>query len=927
MSSSRMVRARTIRGQLARILALSLTLVLALLGITIAREIDAFRRSGDTVRAVSLALAVQDVVQEAQRERGLSNGLLSGDTRLQQPVAEQRARTDRSLRLLDDALAGGPPGAAQVHSAVGQFGALAATRTQVDTRRTTRQAAFQFYTDGIAALNRLALGLDQAGDPQVRHGLQALYALGDAKEHTAKERGFLNGVFAADEFGPGEYVQFLDIRAAKVAGLAAFARDATAAEQTLLEAAMRSENATRAMESENIAIASSRGPLVRSVDPITWWSQMTGVIDEQRAVQQTVGDDVRQRAAVLRKNAALTLGGFLLAALLAILAEVMLVITSVRAIVRPLGALAAEADEVATRRLPDVIAAWQVSGDTSPDPPPPVRTPRGATIEIAAVAGALDRVQSTAFELASEQALVRRNTTESMANLARRNQNLVRRQLGLISEFEREELDPKALSNLFELDHLATRMRRNAESLLVLVGEVSPRRWAEPIPLTDVIRAGLSEVDDYRRVVLRRVDDIAITGAVVSELAHMLAELIENGLAFSPPDLEVEIYGRKLPGGYLLAVVDHGVGMPVPQLAAANARLRGEQDFVVAPTRYLGHYVVGRLAQRLGIDVELIVSPVSGIVARLLLPANILAGDKDRHPAPPAGRTVAKPAASEQVTATTGAQAIAAAVAGSWSESGAGHNGAAVAAMTGRLPTHTAPEVAGAQINMISRSGSARDTDRSTLTGSAGSRTPGMTGPAHPRVGSGSPRPAPAPFTHLLSASDASVMHASMPAANGSAAGIAGSSGDAATNGHAQDGLEAGAPADLLPASEQSMWLIPETGDTSVESGEPPVEVAGVRRTRNGLVKRNKRTRASETAGSAPRSGSAQPSAPVTERSPDEVRSMLSSFRAGHQRGGPDSAHSVSPHAHVAGFPDTDTRATDLVQTSGSATTTAEEIR
>ncbi|WP_406238167.1 nitrate- and nitrite sensing domain-containing protein [Nocardia sp. NBC_01009] len=887
--SNRIVRPRTIRGQLARILALSLTLVLALLGITIAREIDAFRRSGDTVRAVSLALAVQDVVQEAQRERGLSNGLLGGDTRLQQPVAEQRARTDRSLGLLDDALAGGPPGVAQVHSAVGQFGALAATRTQVDTRRTTRQAAFQFYTDGIAALNRLALGLDQADDPQVRHGLQALYALGDAKEHTAKERGFLNGVFAADEFGPGEYVQFLDIRAAKAAGLAAFARDATAAEQAFLEAAMRSENATRAMESENIAIASSMGPLVRSLDPITWWAQMSGVIDEQRAVQQAVGDNVRQRAAVLRKNAALTLGGFLLAALLAILAEVMLVITSIRAIVRPLGTLAAEADEVATRRLPDVIAAWQVSGDTSPDPPPPVRTPRGATIEIAAVAGALDRVQSTAFELASEQALVRRNTTESMANLARRNQNLVRRQLGLISEFEREELDPKALSNLFELDHLATRMRRNAESLLVLVGEVSPRRWAEPIPLTDVIRAGLSEVDDYRRVVLRRVDDIAITGAVVSELAHMLAELIENGLAFSPPDLEVEIYGRKLPGGYLLAVVDHGVGMPVPQLAAANARLRGEQDFVVAPTRYLGHYVVGRLAQRLGIDVELIVSPVSGIVARLLLPANILAGDRDRHPAPPAGRTVAEPAASEQVTVATSAQ-----------------------------------------VNMISRSGSARDTDRRTLTGSVGSRTPGMTGPAQPRAGSGSPTPAPAPFTHLLSASDASVVHESMPglpAANGSAAGIAGSSGDAATNGHAQDGLEAGAPADLLPASEQSMRVIPETGDTSVESGEPPVEVAGVRRTRNGLVKRNKRTRASETTGGAPRSGSGQPSAPMTERSPDEVRGMLSSFRAGHQRGGPDSAHSASPHAHVAGSPDTDTRATDLVQTSGFATTTAEEIR
>ncbi|MFD0362277.1 nitrate- and nitrite sensing domain-containing protein [Nocardia sp. GCM10030253] len=914
VSSSRIVRPRTIRGQLARILTLSLTLVLALLGITIAREIDAFRQSGDTVRAASLTLAVQDVLHEAQRERGLSNGLLGGDTRLRQPVADQRARTDVALGQLDAALAGDPPGAAQVHSAVAQFGALAEIRTQVDTRRTTRQAAFQSYTDGIAALNRLALGLDQASDPQVRHGLQALYALGDAKEHTAKERGFLNGVFAADEFGAGEYVQFLDIRAAKVAGLAAFARDATAAQQALLDAALRSENAVRATESENIAIASSKGPLVQSVDPSTWWSQMTGVIDEQRAVQQAVGDDVRQRAAALRNDAALTLGGYLLAALLAILAEVMLVIASIRAIVRPLGALAAEADEVATRRLPNVIAAWRVSGDTQPDQPPPVRTPRGASIEIAAVADALDRVQSTAFDLASEQALVRRNTTESMANLARRNQNLVRRQLGLISEFEREELDPKALSNLFELDHLATRMRRNAESLLVLVGEASPRRWTEPIALTDVIRAGLSEVDDYRRVVLRRVDDIAVTGAVVSELAHILAELIENGLAFSPPDLEVEIYGRKLPAGYLLAVVDHGVGMPVQQLAEANARLRGEQDFIVAPTRYLGHYVVGRLAQRLGVDVELNVSPVSGIVARLLLPVNILAGEKDRRPAAPGGRTVVGPASAtpESIAAATGPQATTAVAIGAASESGtvaagAAGNGVAVSAMTGSMRGSPASETTGAHANAASRSRSAHSATGSAVTGSAGTRTPEKTGPAHARAGSGSPTPAPAPFTHFLSAPGNS-------AVNGATRGAPG------TNGSVRP--EAGASTDLLHASEQSMWRIPETGDTSVQTGEAPEETAVVQRTRNGLVKRNKRTRSADPGGSAPRTASGPPSAPAAERSPGEVRSMLASFRAGHQRGVPDSTR-----PYVAGSPETDTRATDPAQTSGSATTTAEEIR
>uniref|UniRef100_UPI00068572FD sensor histidine kinase n=1 Tax=Nocardia exalbida TaxID=290231 RepID=UPI00068572FD len=501
----------------------------------------------------------------------------------------------------------------------------------IDAQRTSRQVAFQFYTDAIDGLNRLSLGLDQAADPAVRHGLQALHALGEAKEQTARERGFLNGVFASDVFGPGEYVQFLDIRAAKLAGLAAFARDATPAQQALLDAVLDGADAIAAAESENIAIASNAGPMARPVDPITWWARMTAVIDEQRTVQQAVGDDVRQRAEALRRNAALILGAFALAALAAIAGEVALVVAAVRAIVRPLATLAADADDVAGRRLPEVISAWRAGADARPpDPPAPVRAPPGAGIEIAAVARALDRVQSTAFDLASEQALVRRNTTESMVSLARRSQNLVRRQLGLISEFEREELDPKALSNLFELDHLATRMRRNAESLLVLVGEAGPRSWAGPIPLSDVIRAGLSEVDDYRRVVLRRMDDVLVVGAVASELAHMLAELIENGLAFSPPDLDVEIYGRAGPNGYLLAVVDHGVGMPAGHLAQANARLRGEQDFIVAPTRNLGHYVVGRLADRLGIAVELSVSPVSGIVARLTLPPGMLETEQEQ---------------------------------------------------------------------------------------------------------------------------------------------------------------------------------------------------------------------------------------------------------------------------------------------------------
>ncbi|MGF6885757.1 signal transduction histidine kinase [Nocardia sp. GAS34] len=628
------LRPRTIGGQLTRILAVALILTIALLTITTLNEIANFRESEDTRQAVSLAQHVQDLTDQVQRESGLSNGLLGGDDQLKQQLLTQRHAVDATLAAVHAATDSNVPGADQVRAALGRLNQLADTRTQIDTHRMSRPVASQFYTDAVDALDRPTLGLDLARDQQIQRGLQAFYSLGAAKSQFDAERGFLNGVFTVGRFSGGEYGQFTEIRATKQAALQAFSSYSTPALQGDLDAVMQGGDEAAVEQAESVALASGDGLLVRPVDPATWWMRISKVIDEQRAVQQSVGGEVQARADELRASALTKLTAFLVAALLAIVAMVVLVVLSQRAIVRPLAKLAGEADDVASRRLPEAIDAWsRAEEDHQPDAPGPVRIPDGTSTEIAAVAGALDRVQSTAFELASQQALLRRNTTESMSNLARRNQNLVRRQLGLLSQLERQELDPKGLSNLFQLDHLATRMRRNAESLLILVGEGSPRRLSNPLPLTTVIRAGMSEVDDYRRVVLRRVDDVLVSGAVASELAHILAELIENGIAFSPPDMDVEVYGRLVAHGYVLAVVDHGVGMPEAQLAQANAKLRGEQDFIVAPTRYLGHYVVGRLARRLGIEVELTSSPDGGVVARLRLPQNLLAAGNGQQPA------------------------------------------------------------------------------------------------------------------------------------------------------------------------------------------------------------------------------------------------------------------------------------------------------
>lgn len=320
---------------------------------------------------------------------------------------------------------------------------------------------------------------------------------------------------------------------------------------------------------------------------------------------------------------------FALIALASIVIAVLATWLASRSITRPLRVLRQKAEHMAQSSLP---AAVRQILDTPPGED--VVIPEVEPIEIksrdevAQVAAALSAVQSSAVDLAVEQAVLRRNISDSYINLGRRNQNLLSRQLDFITELERNEADPDTLEGLFRLDHLATRMRRNAESLLVLAGIEPPRQWSAPVKASDVVRAALGEVEDYQRVVVRHLEPAAVTGAVAADVAHVLAELIENALSFSPPEQSVEVKGRLTPDGYTVAISDNGLGMAPADLERANRRLAGKESFTVAPSRYLGHYVAGHLASRLGVVVELQDSPAGGITARVDVPMGLLANEE-----------------------------------------------------------------------------------------------------------------------------------------------------------------------------------------------------------------------------------------------------------------------------------------------------------
>jgi signal transduction histidine kinase len=314
-----------------------------------------------------------------------------------------------------------------------------------------------------------------------------------------------------------------------------------------------------------------------------------------------------------------------------------------RSITRPLRSLTGQATAMADHRLPEAvldILDTPLGEDVDVPEVDPVAV--HTRDEVADVADALNTVQDSALDLAVEQAVLRRNIADSFVNLGRRNQNLLGRQLDFITELESNETNPDTLSNLFRLDHLATRMRRNAESLLVLAGVEPPRKWAAPVRLTDVIRAALGEVEDYQRVTVRGVEPATIVGAAAADLAHLLAELIENALVFSPPDQTVDIRGRARAAagadegsGYTLAVIDAGLGMPPADIEAANRRLAGEESFTIAPSKYLGHYVAGNLAARHGIGVRLDASPGNGITATVNIPPALLTTDSPIEDQPP----------------------------------------------------------------------------------------------------------------------------------------------------------------------------------------------------------------------------------------------------------------------------------------------------
>ncbi|WP_280672607.1 MULTISPECIES: sensor histidine kinase [unclassified Kitasatospora] len=619
-----------------------------------------------TNRLASAATALADALQQ---ERDISASVLPAQPPTQSGAVDadvQAARdtTDRAQAAFaavtqavkPDTLPGGDISVLAVQSGLRE---LSAIRQDAFAPTTTGRSPVQKTVSAYDAVARSAVDLGQdmalaTGNSRIIRIAHALQQFSLAQDDASVLRAVIGAALA----GPGQRLSADDQAYAAQAAkdrdsqLAAFrAAYGTASAGPLLASLTHDASTLDADQYAHQVLTDPSGHTLAGEMSATTWNSLAGRrIQAMNQVEQKLLGDMDGQAASLRSRTEQT------AVLNAILVSLVLLVAVggaalvARSMARALARLQRAAEDVAERQLPDLVFALsraeplEVSSEV---------TPIGidSTDEIGHVAHAFDMVHREAVRLAAEQALLRGNINAMFTNLSRRSQGLIQRQLSLISELESREADPDQLASLFKLDHLATRMRRNGENLLVLAGEDPGRRWTRPVPLVDVLRAAASEVEQYERIELAAVPTAEVAGRVVNDLVHLLAELLENATSFSSPQTRVRVTGHALPDGRVLVEIhDTGIGLSPDDLGEINERLANPPTVDVSVSRRMGLFVVGRLALRHGIRIQLRPSDSGGTAALVVLPADLTPYDapaRTGHTTSPLIAAEAQPAVTQ----------------------------------------------------------------------------------------------------------------------------------------------------------------------------------------------------------------------------------------------------------------------------------------
>jgi signal transduction histidine kinase len=585
----------------------------------------------------TLAILGQQVIGLANSlddERDLAAGYVAAGrpAATHRQLEQQYAVTDSWLARVRSALSGlgaGYPAQAQarIQGVQEVLDSLAQVRTSTTTGISASGAGAVNIYSGLTSVllsytDDIAPG---STDPTLVDSARTLGSIARIEDDISQQRGFIYSGLIEQKFDVGVTLLLNSEQAQQSVDTSEFDSSATPSQEQLYVTRVDNADSTLYEEQTLVTNAMLQGsPAKLGVSASQWYTSMSAMLGQLRGVEQQVTGSVITRAQQLHQGAEDSAALSAMLSVLLLLAALAATFAVARSIVRPLRILRSDALHIASAGLPEKMLAIAEAEDPAAElEVAPVSI--DSTDEIGQVARAFDQVYLQAVKLAANEAVLRRSMNAIFVNLSRRSQSLLLRLVKQIDSLEQSEDDPGRLASLFTMDHLVTRMRRHSENLLVLAGHEPASKQAEPVALSDIVRAAVSEILEYGRVVVNVQPEVSVAGHSVSDIVHLLAEILENATTFSAQQALVHVTGEAVPsGGALINVIDSGVGLPADRLADLNRRLDDPPVADVSVSRHMGLFAVSHLAARHGVRVRLRQGEPRGLTALVWIPERLI---------------------------------------------------------------------------------------------------------------------------------------------------------------------------------------------------------------------------------------------------------------------------------------------------------------
>lgn len=625
-----LLRPKTVRAKTVALLAVPVVSLMALWSLTTVTAVqDAWSLHQAEELDRTLSEPMSDLVQGLQAEREAAGRHLAAPASTTELTSAHERTTAAATALQTGVRQASANIANLVPELRGRVDALTSELARLKPLHEAALAgnvdwntAYRAYTRAIDDVHSVEERITGVQQGEAAEAARLALGIGRVEEMLERQNTAATSAFAGARMSPEQHTAFAEALGGQHVLTEGLLPELSSADRDAYQQLTRTPGYAALRDVQARLLAADPAALT-TIPPKQWrdaLTQVTTAMDDGRDRAQSSQAVAAAAATASGRDTALWT---VLAGLVAVLLALAISVRIGRGMVIELVGLRNSAMELADEQLPEAMRRLRAGEKIDVSTAVPVIDPGEG--EVGQVGEAINAVQHAALQAAAERAELLTGVSGVFVNLARRNQSLVHRQLGLLDVMERRTEDENDLEDLFRIDHLATRMRRHAESLIIMSGAAPGRAWRTPVALMDVIRSAVSEVEDYTRVKIRRMpQELSVLGSAVSDVTHLFSELVENATAFSPPDATVLVHGEPVGSGFAVEIEDRGLGMAPERMAEANQRIAEAHRLELFDSGQLGLFVVSRLAHRQGIQVSLRRSPYGGTTAVVLIPSSIL---------------------------------------------------------------------------------------------------------------------------------------------------------------------------------------------------------------------------------------------------------------------------------------------------------------